>query len=153
MVGCVKEPLAESSAGTEELELMTSLPIRLVFMVLGLTFLGVGILGVITPGVPGFVFLLFALFFFSRSSDRMYRWMLTNKYFGQSLRDYKSGLGIPRRIKTVAVTSIVITVALSVTLFIGQAWWKAILIVLGIAGVWFVLTRPTREIELARRVR
>ncbi|NNK90867.1 MAG: DUF454 family protein, partial [Acidimicrobiia bacterium] len=78
-------------------------------------------------------------------------WMLENRYFGQSLRDYKSGLGIPRRIKIVAVTAITVAVTLSVTLAISNVYARVGLIALGLYGIWFVLTRPTREVEVVRR--
>ena len=91
----------------DELDVSTSRSMRVLFAAAGFVFLGIGILGFIVPGLPGFLFLLLALWFFSRSNERMYRWMLTNKYFGQSLRDYKGGLGIPRWVKIVAVTCIV----------------------------------------------
>ena len=146
--------MTDQSATTEvwdELRLSTSRTMRVVYALVGFVFLGVGILGWIVPGIPGTVNLLIALFFFSRSSDRMYRWMLTNRYFGQSLQDYASGLGIRRRIKVIAVASIFVAVTLSVVYAIDALWWKVGLIALGLYGIWFALTRPTREVELARR--
>lgn len=124
---------------------------RMLYGALGFVFLGIGIVGTFTPILPGTVNLLVALFFFSRSSERMHRWMLTNQYFGQSLLDYKNGLGIPRRIKIVAVTSITIAVTLSVTLAIDKTWLRLLLVAVGLYGIWFVLSRPTRETEIARR--
>jgi uncharacterized membrane protein YbaN (DUF454 family) len=75
--------------------------------------------------------------------------MLTNRYFGRTLSDYRNGLGIPRKIKVVAVTSIVVAVSLSVALALTNVWLRAGLVALGAYGVWFVLSRPTREVELA----
>lgn len=124
---------------------------RMLYGALGFVFLGIGIVGTFTPILPGTVNLLVALFFFSRSSERMHRWMLTNQYFGQSLLDYKNGLGIPRRIKIVAVTSITIAVTLSVTFAIDKTWLRLLLVAVGLYGIWFVLSRPTRETEIARR--
>jgi uncharacterized membrane protein YbaN (DUF454 family) len=124
---------------------------RVVYALVGFFFLGVGIAGFVVPGLPGTVFLLVSLYFFSMSSERMYRWMLTNRYFGQVLRDYQAGLGIPRRIKVIAVTSIVLAVSLSVGLALDGTWTRLVLIAVGLYGIWFVLSRPTREVELARR--
>lgn len=124
---------------------------RVAYAVIGFFFLGLGIAGTFIPGIPGFVNLLIALWFFSMSSERMHAWMLTNKYFGQSLQDYKAGLGIPRRIKVIAVTAITVAVTLSVTLAISNIYIQIGLIALGAYGIWFVLSRPTREVEVARR--
>jgi uncharacterized membrane protein YbaN (DUF454 family) len=125
--------------------------VRGVYAVLGFVFLAVGIFGFFVPGPPGTVFLLVSLYFFSMSNRRMYRWMLTNKYFGQTLRDYHSGLGIPRRIKIIAVSCIVIAVALSAGFVIDALWIRVLIVAAGIYGVWFVVSRPTTEVERARR--
>jgi uncharacterized membrane protein YbaN (DUF454 family) len=77
--------------------------------------------------------------------------MLTNKYFGQTLVDYKSGLGIPRRIKAIAVGCMVVAVAYSAGFVIETAWIRLTVVALGLYGVWFVLSRPTTEVERARR--
>jgi len=117
----------------------------------GFVFLTLGIAGYFVPGLPGTVNLLIALWLFSMSSERMHEWMLTNKYFGRSLRDYKAGLGIPRKIKVIAVTSIVLAVSFSTIVAIHNPIARIALIGLGLVGVWFVLTRPTREVVLAQR--
>lgn len=135
----------------EDLKVSMNPLARLVYALVGFVFLGVGIAGFVVPGLPGTVFLLVSLYFFSMSNERMYRWMLTNRYFGEMLSDYKSGLGIPRKIKVVAVTSIVLAVSLSVSLALEGTWTRLVLIAVGLYGIWFVLSRPTREVELARR--
>ena len=147
--------MVESGSAAElafdDVRLSTSRPVRLVYGGVGFVFLVVGILGWVIPGIPGTLNLLAALFFFSRSSERMYRWMLTNRYFGSTLRDYKAGLGIPRRIKVIAVVSIVAAVTWSAGFVIEALWLRAALVGLGAYGVYFVASKPTREIELARR--
>jgi hypothetical protein len=125
------------------------LAVRVAYGAVGFVCLGAGIAGYVVPGLPGTMFLLVALYFFSMSNERMHRWMLTNRYFGRTLSDYRNGLGIPRKIKVVAVTSIVVAVSLSVALALTNVWLRAGLVALGAYGVWFVLSRPTREVELA----
>ena len=134
-----------------DVQVSRSVLLRVVYATLGFAFLGLGIAGTIIPGLPGTVNLLVALWLFSMSSERMHRWMLANKLFGKQLRDYKAGLGIPRRIKIIAVTSIVTAVGVSTVFFIDNVWLRIGLILFGLVGVWFVLTRPTTEVEVARR--
>jgi uncharacterized membrane protein YbaN (DUF454 family) len=122
-----------------------------VYGAVGFMFLGLGIAGQFVPGLPGTMNLLIALWFFSMSSERMHRWMLANKYFGKQLTDYKEGLGIPRKIKVVAVVSIITAVTLSTLFALDNPWVRGAVVSLGVVGVWFVLSRPTREVELARR--
>jgi uncharacterized membrane protein YbaN (DUF454 family) len=77
--------------------------------------------------------------------------MLTNDLFGQELRDYRAGLGIARRVKIVAVVSIVLSVGLSVGLVLHNPWARAGMTVFGLVGIGYIYNQPTREVELTRR--
>jgi len=143
--------VAATTSFDDQLKVSRSVVARAFYAFLGFIFLGIGIAGFYTPVLPGTVNLLAAAYFFSLSSERMFRWMMTNRLFGQQLRDYRAGLGIPRHIKVVAISSIVISVALTVTLALEGPWVRAAMVLFGLVGIWFISTRPTREIELARR--
>ena len=110
----------------------------------GLLALGAGIAGFVLPGLPGTPLLLVAVWLFSLSNRRLYDWMLTNRWFGEGLRDYRAGLGIPMRTKLVAAAMASTVIGCSVV-FALQGWWaRGIVLALGVYGVGFVLTRPTR---------
>lgn len=143
--------MAATTSFDDQLNVSRSALARSVYAALGFIFLAIGIAGFYTPVLPGTVNLLVAAYFFSMSSERMFRWMMTNRLFGQQLQDYRAGLGIPRKIKVVAVTSIILSVALTVTLALSGPWARASMVLFGLVGIWFILTRPTRESELARR--
>lgn len=100
--------------------------------------------GFFLPGLPGTPLLLVAAWLFSLSNERLYHWMMTNRWFGQTLADYRAGLGIPRRIKVVAVVMVMVVVTSSVTLAL-EGYLAVAVGVLGVVGVTFILTRPTRE--------
>jgi len=134
-----------------EIAVSRSAAARVVYGLFGFVFLGVGIAGFVLPGLPGTIFLLIAVYFFSMSNERMYRWMMTNGLFGQELQDYRAGLGIARRVKIVAVTSIVLSVGLSTVLALSNPWARAGLVAFGLVGIVYILKQPTRELELARR--
>ncbi|NNL71271.1 MAG: YbaN family protein [Acidimicrobiia bacterium] len=123
--------------------------VRLVYVILGLLCLAVGAVGLGLPGLPGTPFLLVAAWLFSMSNERLHRWMLANRWFGQVLSDYSAGLGIPRRIKAVAVGSVIVVVTGSVMYSVTDWWARAALVGLAIIGIVFILTRPTREDVLA----
>jgi len=122
---------------------------RAVYLVLGFLCLGLGIAGYIVPLLPGTVFLLMATFFFFRSSQRMYDWVLQHPGFGPLIRNYRAGSGIPRRIKVYAVVLIVISFAVSISLVATGLMARVILIAIGLAVTTFILTRPTTEVVLA----
>jgi uncharacterized membrane protein YbaN (DUF454 family) len=143
--------VAATTSFDDQLKVSRSVVARAIYAMLGFIFLGIGIAGFYTPVLPGTINLLAAAYFFSMSSERMFRWMMTNRVFGQQLQDYRAGLGIPRKIKMVAISSIIVSVALTVTLALDGPWARASMVLFGLFGIWFILTRPTRETELARR--
>jgi uncharacterized protein len=118
--------------------------VRWLSMAAGIVALGLGVAGFVLPGLPGTPFLLVAAWLFSLSNERLYTWMMTNRWFGPTLADYRAGLGIPRRIKIVAVTMVTVVVMSSVTLAL-EGPMAVVVGVLGAVGVAFILTRPTRE--------
>ncbi|CAN7215893.1 YbaN family protein [Massilia sp. LjRoot122] len=61
-----------------------------------------GILGIFLPLLPTTPFLLLASWCFARGSDRLHRWLLSHRVFGEYLRNFEAGRGIPLKAKIVA---------------------------------------------------
>ena len=119
---------------------------RGVWLLAGLFAVAIGGIGVIVPGLPTTVFFIVAAWCFSRSSERLERWVLDLPHIGPMVRDHRAGLGMPRRAKFVSIAMIVIAVALSVTLGIDSWPIRAVVLSLGAIGVVYIAARvPTRE--------
>ena len=117
--------------------------LRYLWLTLGLLFTGLGFLGYILPGMPGTVFILLAVYFFARSSPRFYNWLLNNPVFGQLIRDWRSGSGIPLRAKVLAVTLITVSVGSSL-LFVSNLYVRLLLLGCGVGVSAYLLSRPTK---------
>lgn len=125
---------------------------RLLYLVCGLSCVAIGGVGIFVPGLPTTVFFIMAAWCFSRSSKRLEQWVLNLPGIGPMVRDYRSGLGMPRKAKIAAISCIVIAVALSAGLAISILWVRLLVIAVGLIGVWYVGLRvPTRENVLAER--
>ncbi|MXZ78328.1 MAG: DUF454 domain-containing protein [Acidimicrobiia bacterium] len=112
----------------------------------GLLCVGLGALGVIVPGLPSTIFFIMAAAAFSRSSERMERWVLNLPGVGKLVADYRSGLGMPWRAKVIAGTMIVVAVGLSTGLALSSWTWRGIVIGLGLVGLTYIFGRvPTRR--------
>ena len=105
---------------------------------------GVGIAGIFVPLLPTTVFLLLAAACYVRSSERLYRRLLTNRVTGSYVANYRAGNGIPARAKATSIC--VLWVTLTVSAVMVQIWW--VWLILGAVAVGvplFILSLPTLE--------
>ena len=112
---------------------------RYIYITLGTVCVGLGVLGIFLPLMPTTVFLLGAAFFYSRSSERFYAWLLDNRIFGEYIRNYREGRGMTVRHKTKAVLVLWVTIGISIWLVDSLAV-RIILVLVG-AGVSIFLLR------------
>jgi uncharacterized membrane protein YbaN (DUF454 family) len=125
--------------------------LRPLWFSLGWVCVALGFIGAVLPVMPSTVFFVMAAACFARSSPRFERWILELPGVGQLVKDYRSGMGMPRRVKWYVVTIIALAVSLS-------AWRvppvvaKVSSLALGGVGIWFILARvPTKERVLEAR--
>ncbi len=128
-------------------------PLRLLWFGLGWIFVALGGVGAVLPGVPTTGFLILAASCFSRSSPRFEKWVLDLPKVGPMVRDYRLGLGMPRRAKVLALSMIATVSTLSIVFGVSSAPPRIAIGVLAAIGLWFVAYRvPTREDVLAGQV-
>ena len=128
---------------SHEMRLSKNPAVRFLWLILGLLFTGLGVVGAFLPVMPTTVFLLIAAFFFSRSSPKFYNWLLNNRIFGPLIRDWRSGLGLPLRAKVLAVSLIGVSVGSSI-LFVSLWWVQLMLALIGLGVSTYLFTRPTK---------
>ena len=110
----------------------------------GLAFLALGYIGFIVPGLPGTIFLILALACFQRSCPPMEQRMLENKMFGPVLRDWRATGAISAPVKAISCTCIILMSGRSIWK-VETLWAKALMAVLMVAGVAYILSRPTKR--------
>jgi len=106
--------------------------LRILLLGLGHVSVGLGVIGIFLPLLPTTPFLLLAAWCYSRSSERFHTWLLTNRWFGDYIRNYQEGKGIPLRTKIYALSLLWATILLSVVLIIDSLLVRVLL--LGIAA-------------------
>ncbi len=125
---------------------------RLLYLFSGLSCVAVGGVGVFVPGLPTTVFFIVAAWCFSRSSKRLENWVLNLPVIGGTVRDFRDGLGMPKKAKVLAISCIVVAVGISAGFLIPNLAVRLVVVAVGLIGVWYVGWRvPTREKVLAYR--
>lgn len=120
---------------------------RAVYMVLGLLFLGLALVGIVVPGLPTTINALIAGFFFARSSERFDNWLTSHPVLGPPVLDHRNGIGFTVRAKTIAVSAITISIGVSSWIIASSEAPGFVLVIMALAwvyAVWYVLHQPTK---------
>ena len=133
---------------------------------LGFLFVIFAIIGIWVPGWPTVSWAVPAAFLFSYSSESMFRWTLTNRYFGAAMFEYyATGKTIPKHAKYGVMAMITLMTLTSTTfvwyistlgdgeVMVPSTWNGAdpgygavTIIVAGLIGVWWLYAKvKTRE--------
>jgi uncharacterized membrane protein YbaN (DUF454 family) len=90
-------------------------------MAFGWINVALGLIGVAVPGMPTTVFLIVALWAFSKSSERFQRWLWFHPRFGPPIRGWHRHRVIPLRAKVVAAAMMAASLAL-VSAIYAETW-------------------------------
>jgi uncharacterized membrane protein YbaN (DUF454 family) len=110
---------------------------RALWVLAGFGCIALGVIGVIVPGLPSTVFFIGAAACFSKSNERLERWVLELPKVGPAVQNYRAGLGMPLAAKRVAIGSIVVFTTISVFV-LGPMVAKVGMAAFGAVGVWYV---------------
>ncbi len=122
--------------------------LRVVLMALGWLWVAIAFIGVVLPGIPTTGPILLAAFFFSKSSDRFDRWLVSNRFFGAIVRDWREGNGFTVRAKAIAVSAIVLSFGITTIWFITNPYARLGMWLLAATIATYVVTRPTKTADL-----
>ncbi len=89
--------------------------------------LSLGIIGIFVPVMPTTSFLLLAAACYVRSSRRLYVWLITNRYFGEYIRNYREKRGIPMKAKVTTISLLWIMISSSAIFAVDVLWVRIML--------------------------
>lgn len=121
---------------------------RVIYVCIGSMFLTFGVIGIFLPVIPTTPFLLLASFFYFRSSERMYHWLINHKILGAYIYCYLKYKAIPIKTKIGAIIFLWSTLCISMVL-IDSLHVRIFLTVVGIAvSVHLLLLKTITREEL-----
>ncbi len=116
---------------------------RWLLIIEGTFFVGLGIIGIFLPLLPTIPFLLLAAACYARSSKRFYNWLLTNRWFGNYIRNYRERKGIPFKIKILSISFLWIAIGYSAIFIVHILLGRIILILIAIGVTIHILSIQT----------
>jgi uncharacterized membrane protein YbaN (DUF454 family) len=106
---------------------------RYAFLVLAVSSLMLGIVGIFVPGLPTTVFVLIAGWAAARSSPRFHAWLENHPRFGPMLRNWRETGAVSRRAKWSATA--MMTLSATILFVVAPKLWIAELATLCMAAV------------------
>jgi len=105
----------------------------------------IGGAGIVLPLLPTTPFLLLAAVCYARSSERWYRWLLYNRWFGSYIRNWHEGRGIPMKTKVLSILFLILTIGYSAAVVVPFFIGKVALILIAVCVSVHILSVPTLE--------
>ena len=116
---------------------------RTILISLGLLCVGLGFVGVFVPGIPTTIFLIIALWAFTKSSEKLRHWLLNHKRFGPILNNWQEHKVVPRRAKILMV--VLMSLAVILFYYSSQSLILTIgLIIILVSVAIYVISLPSK---------
>jgi uncharacterized protein len=137
------------SNGTEVSKVKKQRHLRPLLLVVGTICLVLGAIGIFLPILPTTPFLLLAAACYVRSSDRMHKWLLGNRWLGEYIKNYQSGKGIPMKTKIIALAVLWTGMMFSAFFVVNEVLIAQIaLVIIGIGVSVHLIKLPTFKKQL-----
>ena len=116
------------------LELKKSRTVRMLYILGGSISLGLGVIGIFVPGLPTTPFVLLSAALYAKSSEKLYNWLLENKYLGPRIKTYQRQKGVTLKGKYRIIALMMTMVLISSFLIVKILTVRVIIISAGVIG-------------------
>ena len=113
---------------------------RALLIGLGVAATTLGLIGIVVPLLPTTPLLLLAAACFIRSSDRLYRWLISNPVWGRTIQGYREQRAIPLGSKVVTLVVLWGVIGSTALLAVTALWLRLLLAAIAL-GVTVHLAR------------
>ena len=112
-------------------------------IILGSLSLALGIVGIFVPLLPTTPFLLLTAALYFRGSSRLYQWLLSHKYFGPYIRNYRENKAIPLRAKVYSLLLMWGSVLYGIFFLLPLTGVKILMFLVAAGVTWHILSFKT----------
>lgn len=125
---------------------------RWALIVAGILALLLGAVGIFVPLLPTTPFLLLAAACFLRSSDRLYRWLMAHRLFGEMIRSYREYHAISMPAKIGALGLLWTSLAYAAFVVARTMWLHCLLLIIAVGVTLHLLSLRTLTREMRGRL-
>lgn len=118
---------------------------KIIYIVIGTICLVLGAIGVFLPLLPTTPFWLLTCWFYLRSSEKLYKRVMSNRYFGDYIRAYMVDKSIPLRAKITSLSVMWTSILLTCIFLVDILWVRLLLLAISIGVTIHILSFPTRK--------
>jgi len=101
-------------------------------VLLGTLSLVLAYISVIMPGIPGIPFIILTAWFYMRSSDRLYNWLIKRSLLGKVLRRFTTGKNVTKSFKWLVVSQLWVSITVACIYLIKQNEYRIIAVAAGV---------------------
>ena len=116
---------------------------KYLLVILGSISLALGVIGIFLPLLPTTPFLLLSAALYVRSSEKLYQWLIHQKYLGDYIRNFREHKAIPLRAKIFSISMVWITLTYCTIMLTDEIWLRLAFLILAISVTWHILSYKT----------
>ena len=118
---------------------------RVIYIVVGTIALVIGAIGLFLPVIPTTPLVILAAACYYRGSERLHAWILSSRWFGETIKNYQAGRGLTRDTKVRAIFLMWTTIIISAWFFVSNHFVRVAMIGVAIGVTVYLVRLPTLE--------
>lgn len=111
---------------------------KFLLIIAGSLSLIMGLIGIVVPLLPTTPFLLLSAACFFKSSNKLYNKLISTKYLGSYIKNYREKKGVPKKVKIMAISILWATILFSAIFIVNLIWVKILLFVIASAVTFHI---------------
>lgn len=115
------------------------------YIIIGTISLLIGAIGLFLPVIPTTPLIILAAACYYRGSDRLHTWILSSRWFGDTIKNYQEGRGLTRDTKVRAISMMWVMMLVSAWFFVSSLFVRVAIICVGIGVTVYLVRLPTLE--------
>lgn len=119
--------------------------LRWLYIILGTISLILGVIGIFLPLLPTTPFLLLTAYLYFKSSPKAYNWLISQKYLGPYIINFREKKIIPVRAKVFSISLMWACIIYCVIFVVEKLWMRILLIAIVVGVTIHILSFKSKE--------